>query len=202
MARIVLSGRWIAIGPLTAVIAFVAAYALAMRLPYVYGLDAATLVPLALIVPAVAAGDLAGKRTMPHSRPAIWLGEISFVFYLLHVPLLIRLRARLGTRLFDTPQALALLLLGLAITVVASWLLHPLVEQPQSWGPASASPRWSWRNGSSPGCTRPSGADSPGPTRPTGSRASPGTSAGPSRPSRSTRWTATRPAPTTSTPVR
>ncbi|MFF2660978.1 acyltransferase family protein [Kitasatospora sp. NPDC058032] len=130
MARIVLSGRWIAIGPLTAVIAFVAAYALAMRLPYVYGLDAATLVPLALIVPAVAAGDLAGKRTVLHSRPAIWLGEISFAFYLLHVPLLIWLRARLGTRLFDTPQALALLLLGLAITVVASWLLHTLVEQP------------------------------------------------------------------------
>jgi peptidoglycan/LPS O-acetylase OafA/YrhL len=90
---------------------------------------AGTVVPLALLVAAVAAADVAGARSPWRSAWAVRLGELSFAFYLVH-----QLVLRLLVRVFGTghpPAAgigIAVLALGLALA--GSWLLHEGVENP------------------------------------------------------------------------
>ncbi|MFK3734509.1 acyltransferase family protein [Streptomyces sp. NPDC088090] len=131
LARIVINGRWIRVGMLPAALLFVACYALASQLPYVYGLNAATIIPIALLVPAAAVADVEGRRTGLRGRFAIWLGEISYAFYLVHAIVLIWCRAQLGhPQGWSTPAGLALLLAGLVASVLVAWALYALVERP------------------------------------------------------------------------
>ncbi|MEU3529649.1 acyltransferase [Streptomyces sp. NPDC038707] len=131
MARIVMNGKWIRVGVLPAAALFLAGYALASQLPYVYGLNAATIVPIALLVPAAAVADIEGTATGLRGRFAVWLGEISYAFYLVHAIVLIWCRARLGNpQGWSTPVGLALLLAGLVASVLVAWALYALVERP------------------------------------------------------------------------
>ncbi|MEU9886672.1 acyltransferase [Sphaerisporangium sp. NPDC051011] len=86
--------------------------------------------PLALLVAAAATSDLAGRRSWLQSPVMIWLGEISFAFYLVHQPVI-----RFGARALagDRPSPLVLLAAGvgmLALAIVLSWLLYRLIEHP------------------------------------------------------------------------
>lgn len=137
MARIVLSGRWIRVGILPATALAVACYALASELPYVYQLNAATVIPLALLVPAAAVADAEGRRTGLQGRFARWLGEISYAFYLVHVIVLVWCRGKLGNPGgWDTVTGLGLLFAGMVLSVLAAWALYALVEKPamRRWG--------------------------------------------------------------------
>ncbi|MET9295202.1 acyltransferase [Streptomyces sp. NPDC003077] len=131
LARIVINGKWIRVGILPATLLFVACYALAGQLPYVYGLNAATIIPIALLVPAAAVADINGRRTGLQGRFAIWLGEISYAFYLVHAIVLIWCRAQLGNpQGWSTPAGLALLLAGMVLSALVAWALYALVERP------------------------------------------------------------------------
>ncbi|MER7147858.1 acyltransferase family protein [Streptomyces xanthochromogenes] len=131
LARIVINGKWIRVGVLPAALLFVACYALAGQLPYVYGLNAATIIPIALLVPAAAVADINGWRTGLRGRFAIWLGEISYAFYLVHAIVLIWCRGQLGNpQGWSTPAGIALLLGGLVLSVLVAWALYALVERP------------------------------------------------------------------------
>jgi peptidoglycan/LPS O-acetylase OafA/YrhL len=130
LARIVRDRRWperFGLGPATALAA--AAYLSIRWLPDDFRIVAGTVVPLALLVAAVAAADVAGARSPWRSAWAVRLGELSFAFYLVH-----QLVLRLLVRVFGTghpPAAgigIAVLALGLALA--GSWLLHEGVENP------------------------------------------------------------------------
>lgn len=96
---------------------------------------ALTLPFLALIV-AAAAADLAPGRGWLTSRAAIYAGEVSFAFYLVHELVILNL-PRL-THLHGAPDALSLLLVSGAAAVV----LHHLVERPaQRWLTGGGRPR-------------------------------------------------------------
>lgn len=132
MARIVQSGRWIRLPLPAAVITFIAAYAVAMVLPYVYGLGVALVAPLALVVTAAAVADLEGNASPLRGRTMIWLGEISYAFYLMHVIVLVWARGKLGgaDHLWGTWPAICLLAAGFALSVLAAWVLYTTVESP------------------------------------------------------------------------
>ncbi|MGW1430199.1 acyltransferase family protein [Streptomyces sp. NPDC002431] len=131
LARIVLTGRWIRLGTAPATLLVLVAYLAGMRLPYIYGLNALTIVPLAFLVAAAATADREGRTGLLGSRPAVWLGEISYAFYLLHGMLLIWGRQRLGTgNVYGLPSGIGLLLLALVVTVLAAAALHAFVERP------------------------------------------------------------------------
>ncbi|MEV8478328.1 acyltransferase [Streptomyces sp. NPDC051173] len=131
LARIVLSGRWIRLSPLPAASLVLVAYLAGTQLPYLYGLNALTIVPLALLIPAAATADLNGRTGLMGSRPAVWLGEISYAFYLVHGVLLIWGRRQLGAdKVYSVPAGIGLLLLGLGASILAAVLLHTLVERP------------------------------------------------------------------------
>lgn len=132
MARIVLSGRWVSfIGLVPAGLLAVAGYLLALWVPQLYGVVAATLVPLALVVPAAAVADLEGRRSPFRGTVAVWLGEVSFAFYMVHRMVLNFGHLALGPeRTWGTPVAVTLLVAALLVAVGLAAALHALVERP------------------------------------------------------------------------
>jgi peptidoglycan/LPS O-acetylase OafA/YrhL len=136
-ARLVLLGRWR--GPGLSVSALLLAVVLPLTavVPYLYAQRAVTIIPIVLLIAAAATADATGRRTPFQNRPATWLGEISFAFYLLHFIVLTETKTLVG-RTLGTPAAIAVLLAELAVTVLLAWLLYAAVERP-------VTRRWSGR---------------------------------------------------------
>lgn len=131
IARIVLSGRWIRVGMAPCALLVLGAYALTDQAPALLSLTVIMVVPLALLVGATGWTDLTGQPSILRNRVGIWFGEISFAFYLVHILILAGSRFWLGrTNFFSVPQAIGLIVLAFAASVLASWLMYRLVERP------------------------------------------------------------------------
>ncbi|WP_049806834.1 acyltransferase family protein [Pseudofrankia inefficax] len=131
MARILQTGKWIRVGLGPAVVLVAIGYYISLHVPNLYTFVAATIIPIALVIPAAAAADLRERFSPLRNRVMVWLGEISFAFYLLHRLILKYGHIALGRRrTWDTAPAVGLILLALALAITAAWLLHVLVEKP------------------------------------------------------------------------
>lgn len=130
VARMVMTGRRIPLGLGGAVALAVAAYAVAPLVPGGFHLVAVTIVPLGLVIAAGAVADTAGQATFLGSRPMVWLGEVSFAFYMVHYQLQANGVILFGLKPTSTGGALATLALLFAATLLAAWLLYTLVERP------------------------------------------------------------------------
>lgn len=135
MARIVLTGRWIGMSRLRALLCLAAGYALMVFLPHAYGMVAPTALPVALLIAASAVADVKGARSGFTGRAMLWLGEVSFAFYMVHFLVLSYGPMRLATappdgRHWDTPVALGLMAASLGLSLLLGWLLYVLVEVP------------------------------------------------------------------------
>jgi peptidoglycan/LPS O-acetylase OafA/YrhL len=142
LARIVREGRWIrAAGLLPSTVLCVVVYLLVPYVPALYGQTAFGVIPMALLVGAMATGDLAGKRTFLHNRVMIYLGNASFAFYILH-QIVIDMGQMLvsGAKTMGPPGSIVLHLslpvailtiaVLLAVTTGLSIALHKGVEMP------------------------------------------------------------------------
>ncbi|MFF4588182.1 acyltransferase family protein [Streptomyces sp. NPDC001388] len=131
MARIVLSGRWIGLGVLPALALTVGAYAVSLTVPFLFSLNAVVVVPFALLIAATAARDAQGRGTAVGGRVWVWLGEVSFAFYLVHQILLSFTQERLGFREADSlAAAVGVAALVAAVSLLLAWLLYIGVERP------------------------------------------------------------------------
>jgi peptidoglycan/LPS O-acetylase OafA/YrhL len=85
-----------------------------------------------LLIAGAATTDLSGQPSPWRSRPLVWLGEISFAFYLVHVQLIgntIRYLHGPGIG-WSTPHAPFVIAAFLVTAVFLSWLLFTGVEKP------------------------------------------------------------------------
>ncbi|MGW2723058.1 acyltransferase family protein [Streptomyces sp. NPDC001492] len=135
VARSVMTGRWRNIGMIWSGALLVASFALGYFTPYIYSSRAVCVVPAALLIAAGAIADDEGRFTLFRNRVMVWLGDISFAFYLVHFTVLEGVWKLLGSKAYSAPEAAALLALCLAVAVLASWALYELVERPitQRW---------------------------------------------------------------------
>lgn len=129
LARIVTDGRWPRFGVWPATVLTVVVYLASRWLPDHFRIVAGTIIPLALLVAAVGAADAAGRPTPWRSRWAVWLGEVSYAFYLVHL-----LALTLVTRVAGTSHSalveVGLAAAALALALLGSWLLYRFVELP------------------------------------------------------------------------
>lgn len=124
IALLVQAGAWRGPNLRTATALLVGALLAAPSLPHTLSRGPAVIVPVMLLIPAAARADVAGVRTL-WSRPGVvFLGEISFAFYMIHF-LVIRTasesgvlpaRASVGAALLVTPVLFAVSL-ALAIAL-------------------------------------------------------------------------------------
>jgi peptidoglycan/LPS O-acetylase OafA/YrhL len=138
MARLVIEGRWIRLPVLVTVGLTAVGYVVALFTPWLITVDAATVIPLALLVPAMASSETAGRAPgWLTSRIARLLGEASFAFYLVHGIVLTYLRMRVGFARQLTVAEGGLFVAGsLVASLVLSIALHKAVEMPlvRRWG--------------------------------------------------------------------
>lgn len=158
LARVVRQGLWptTAIGPVIGVAGL--GYLASNLLPSEFQHVAWPAIFFSAVIATAAAADAAGKPSVWGDRWAVWLGEVSFAFYLVH---LLVLRTVLKVTGFDRPLWLeAGLVLGcLAIAVGASWVLHRTVELPGMRLLSPRSRRLADRSGHLPMAGHPTPAD-------------------------------------------
>ncbi|MGA5127635.1 acyltransferase family protein [Streptomyces pseudogriseolus] len=131
MARIVLTGRWVGLGVLPALAVTLTAYVLSLQAPFLFSLNAVVVVPFALLISAAAARDAQGRGTAVGGRVWVWLGEVSFAFYLVHQILLSVLQERFGYRETGSlAEAAGVAVLIAAVSLLLAWLLYAGVERP------------------------------------------------------------------------
>ena len=130
VALAVRHGRWRDIGMVPSLLLVAGGYWLTYHVPYLYGQRATMIIPIALLIAAAATADVDGRFSPFRNRAMVWLGEISFAFYLLHYVVLSWLRNALGTQMFSTPAGLSILLGAALGTVALSWALYTAVETP------------------------------------------------------------------------
>ncbi|WP_371498445.1 acyltransferase [Kitasatospora sp. NBC_00374] len=130
VAHAVMNGRWRNIGMIWSSVLLVAGYVLTYYVPYLYGQRAACIIPIVLLIAAAAVADAENRFTIFRNRTMLWLGEISFAFYLLHFVVLTYGRTLLGDRMFSAPVGAAVLVAEAGVAVLLSWALYALVERP------------------------------------------------------------------------
>nr|WP_018556349.1 acyltransferase [Streptomyces sp. SID4913] len=130
VARSVMSGRWRNIGMVWAGALLIASYVLGYFVPYIYSSRAVCVIPAAILIAAGAIADDEGRFTVFRNKVTVWLGDISFAFYLVHFTVLEGVWKLLGSKTYSAPQAAAMMVLGLGVAILASWALYGLIERP------------------------------------------------------------------------
>lgn len=141
LARIVLSGRKVPLSLGGAMALTILTYALTPLFPLTYPLVAIMTLPLGLLIAAGAVADVRGHRTLLSSRAMVWLGEVSFAFYLWHRLVLVYGHQWIAGvdqptsypvvgAAYGTPVAFALMVLLLGVTLLLGWATLTLVEKP------------------------------------------------------------------------
>ncbi|WP_208856014.1 acyltransferase family protein [Chromobacterium subtsugae] len=130
MARILRAGKWPDLGLLPAAGLLLGGYLLAREVPFLYGLSTATVIPVALLITAAAAADAQRRPTGFNGRRMVWLGEVSFAFYMVHMLVLDLASAWLDGRRFEPAAATLVVLAAFLASLLAGWLLYALVERP------------------------------------------------------------------------
>jgi peptidoglycan/LPS O-acetylase OafA/YrhL len=99
--------------------------------PFLFGIAAMTVLPIGLLIAAGAQTDLRGDKSLLRHRVMIWLGEVSYAFYLIHRLVLVFGHQALGAhRQWATSMAVALIVLALAISIGLAAILYKAVEVP------------------------------------------------------------------------
>lgn len=131
LARIVLAGLWPKrVGFGVAAALTVVGYAAALVAPFQYGFVVATIVPVAALIGATATADTQDRNTFLRSRPMVWLGEVSFGFYLVQGVTIFYLRSLLGENTYSVPVAILVVIGFLCASLLGGWLLFRFVESP------------------------------------------------------------------------
>jgi peptidoglycan/LPS O-acetylase OafA/YrhL len=131
VARIVITGRKVPLSFGGAVALMVAAYFLTALFPGPYRVAATMVVPLGLVIAAGAKADADNKGGWISSRLMVWLGNVSFAFYMVHWLVIDYVRRWLGaTTSWSTVGGLAVLALLFGCALLAATLLYTCVERP------------------------------------------------------------------------
>ena len=130
LARLVAAGRWPrALTIMPSLVLCLLGYLLAYAVPFEYSFYAATIIPVAALIGAVARADVEGGRTRLRGRIMVRLGEISFGFYLCQGIMIFYVRS-LSQERFATPLAVLVVVGFFCAALLGGWALNTLVEQP------------------------------------------------------------------------
>lgn len=130
-ARLVLEGRWRSTRLAPPLAALALAYALTWVVPVNYKMSALLLAPMTAVVATLAARDLAGIRGVNASPRLVWLGDISFAFYLVQFPVMVLItRLFIGGHRYGALGWAAFAALSLVLSVALAALVYRGVDQP------------------------------------------------------------------------
>ncbi len=129
IALLIKEGRWRGPGLAVSAVLVLVCYAVEPLVPQRWTLVAWMVVPFALLIAAAASADVEGRPSWLRWRGLVWLGEISFAFYLVHQPVI-----RFGAKALGSHASAPMIVAGIvvigAVAVGAAALLYRAVERP------------------------------------------------------------------------
>lgn len=130
-ARLVLEGRWRNTRLAPPMIVLMIAYAATWVVPPNYKMSALLLAPMTAVVATLAARDLAGIRGFTASPRMVWLGNISFAFYLIQFPVMVLItRLFIGGKQFGPLGWLGFAALSLVVSTVVAAAIYHWIDDP------------------------------------------------------------------------
>ncbi|MFI9505234.1 acyltransferase family protein [Nocardia sp. NPDC052566] len=130
-ARLVLEGRWQLTRIAWPLAALAAAYALTWVTPVNYKMSALLVAPMTAVVATLAARDLAGMGGLNATPRMVWLGNISYAFYLIQFPVMVLVtRFLIGGKQFGFLGWLGFAVLSLVASVVAAAAIYHWADDP------------------------------------------------------------------------
>ncbi|MET8427048.1 acyltransferase [Nocardia sp. NPDC004860] len=130
-ARMVLEGRWRNTNLAWPLVALTVAYAATWVVPVNYKMSVLLLPPMTAVVATMAARDLAGIRGLNSHPRMVWLGNVSFAFYLIQFPVMVVVtRYLIGGREFGILGWAGFSLLCLVASTALAALLYHWVDLP------------------------------------------------------------------------
>ncbi|MFI9533054.1 acyltransferase family protein [Nocardia fusca] len=130
-ARLVLEGRWRNTRLAPPMIVLMIAYAATWVVPPNYKMSALLLAPMTAVVATLAARDLAGIRGFTASPRMVWLGNISFAFYLIQFPVMVLItRLLIGGKQFGPLGWLGFAALSLVVSTVVAAAIYHWIDDP------------------------------------------------------------------------
>ncbi|MFY2786892.1 acyltransferase family protein [Rhodococcus sp. MALMAid1271] len=134
-ARLVREGLWTNARLSLPMFALALSYAATWFVPVNYKMSALFVAPMTALIATMAARDLAGVRGINSSKLMLWLGDISFAFYMIQFPVMVIVtRLFIGGKQFSFTGWLGWTLMSLAISAAAAaaiyhWLDTPLMNR-------------------------------------------------------------------------
>lgn len=130
LALAVRHGRWRNIGLAWSGLVLAGSYAIAVYAPFLLAQTAVCAIGIALVITAAATADAEGRFTPFQSRAMVWLGNVSFAFYLVHFLVLRTMRSQLGHGLYSGWSTVGIEIANFFITLAVSAALYALFERP------------------------------------------------------------------------
>lgn len=130
-ARMVIEGRWRQIRLMPPLVALAVAFAATWVVPINFKMSALLVVPVAAVVATLAARDIAGIRGLNATRPMVWLGDISYAFYMIQFPVMVAItRLFIGGNAYGFAGWLFWAVVSLVVSIGAAHLIYVAVDQP------------------------------------------------------------------------
>ncbi|MEN3616036.1 acyltransferase [Plantactinospora sp. ZYX-F-223] len=130
-AELMLRGKWRGPGLLVSTGLFVAIWVASMEWIRAELWTTVLAFGYVLVIASAARADTTGRWSPWRSRPLVWLGEVSFAFYLVHVFLIKAIFRFAGhTGGFPGWQGPVVAVALLLVSIAAAWLLFQFVETP------------------------------------------------------------------------
>lgn len=130
-AKLVAEGRWNVTRMTYPVLALLGAFALTWVVPVNFKMSVLMLLPMTAVVATLASRDLHEVSGPIARRPMVWLGNISFAFYMIQFPVMVIVtRIFIGGNSYGFLGWLGWVALVLGISVVAADLIYRFVDVP------------------------------------------------------------------------
>lgn len=130
-ARMVLEERWRDTRLTPPLLALVGAYAATWLVPVNYKMSVLLLAPMTAVVATLAARDLHGIRGLNAHPRIVWLGNVSYAFYLIQFPVMVLITRNLvGGKQFGIIGWAGFAILSLIVSTTTAAVLYHWVDLP------------------------------------------------------------------------
>jgi peptidoglycan/LPS O-acetylase OafA/YrhL len=129
-ARLLMYGRAPFLPKSASVALLVATYIGAMFIPFQFGLSVVYIIPVSLLIVSIARDDMEARKTVLNGKTSVWLGEISYSFYMVHFLVLFFFLNLVSGKKFGLLEGTALIVAALVLSVSCAAFLYRYFEVP------------------------------------------------------------------------
>lgn len=129
-ARLLINGRAIMLSKTVSLALLVVTYIASMYIPYQFSMSVVFIIPICLLITSCAGDDLKIRKTVLNSPTSVWLGEISYAFYMVHFLVLFYFLNLTAGRKFNLAEGTELIAVALVLSIAFAAFLYKHFEVP------------------------------------------------------------------------